>query len=214
MRNFMTIINIGIVALMAYFIPKATQTTTDNAPKTEANLTKASLVELRNEPSLAAKGSKGTSNALTLNSEKTPSEIEAFIHELSEARIMDREEGKLAAQRGTNRPLKDYGMMMIEDQTRMLQELQKIASSKNVEIASELGRKKTVGLSDLHGLHGKEFDSKFIRMMIIDHKRDIRKLEKATKSSDADIQVFATKYLPVVKNHLTRIEDIKAEMKK
>lgn len=210
----MTIINIGIVVLMAYFIPKATQTTTDDAPKTETNRTKASLVELRNAPSLAAKGSPAMSSTFASNAAKAPSEIRAFIHDLSEARIMDLEEGKLAAQRGTNRPLKDYGTMMIEDQTKMLQELQKIASLKNVEIASELGRRKTVGLSDLHELHGKEFDSKFIRMMIIDHKRDIRKLEKATKSRDADVQVFATKYLPVVKNHLTRIEEIKEEMKK
>ena len=196
MRNLMTFINIGIVVLMAYFIPKATQTTTDHAPKTERNRSEASLVDLRSEPSVAAKGSPVSENTLhsNLSSDNTRSEIKDFIHDLSEARIMDREEGKLAAQRGTNRPLKDYGTQMIEDQTEMLQDLKKIASSKNLEIASELGWKKTSGLSDLHELHGEEFDAKFIRMMIIDHKRDIRKLEKASKSSDADIQVFATKY--------------------
>ena len=66
-------------------------------------------------------------------------------------------------------------------------------------------------LEDLRKAHGKAFDKKFIRMMIIDHKRDIVKLEKATRSNDADVQVFATKYLPVVEGHLVKIKALKKD---
>ncbi|HYI78569.1 MAG TPA: DUF4142 domain-containing protein, partial [Chryseolinea sp.] len=65
------------------------------------------------------------------------------------------------------------------------------------------------GLTDLKEVHGKSFDKKFIRMMIIDHKRDLKKFEKATRSTDADIQVFATKYLPYVQSHLQKIKALK-----
>jgi putative membrane protein len=134
--------------------------------------------------------------------------IEEFVFDISEARLMDREEGRLAEQRATFRALKDYGALMVKDQTNMLKDLSLLATRKKLTVATVLGEQKTDGLSDLHQLHGKTFDKKFIKMMIIDHKRDIKKLEKATTSKDADIQVFATKYLPVVQNHLAKIQAI------
>ncbi|HTE30952.1 MAG TPA: DUF4142 domain-containing protein [Chryseolinea sp.] len=143
----------------------------------------------------------------------TPSNsIAEFVFDISEARIMDREEGRLAEQRATSRALKDYGALMVKDQTNMLKDLSSIANRKKLTVATVLGEQKTDGLSDLHQLHGKNFDKKFVKMMIIDHKRDIKTLEKATTSKDADIQVFATKYLPVVKSHLAKIQTIRESM--
>ncbi len=46
-------------------------------------------------------------------------------------------------------------------------------------------------------------------MMTIDHKRDVKKFERATRSRDADVQVFATRYLPYVQSHLERIRGLK-----
>lgn len=132
-----------------------------------------------------------------------------FIREMAEARLMDLEEGKTASQRSTTRALKDYGSLMVKDQTKMLEDLRKIAELKNVTIPSWLGPEKAQGLEDLKKVHGKSFDKKFIRMMTIDHKRDVQKFEKATQSGDADVQVFATKYLPVVQAHLDKIKTLK-----
>jgi putative membrane protein len=49
-------------------------------------------------------------------------------------------------------------------------------------------------------------------MMILDHKRDVRTFEKATKSNDADVKLFATKYLPVVQSHLEKIRTLKKKI--
>jgi putative membrane protein len=72
-----------------------------------------------------------------------------------------------------------------------------------------LGTDKAEGLNDLRKVHGKSFDKKFIKMMIIDHNRDIKKLERAVLYGDPDIQVFATKYLPIVQSHLDQIKALK-----
>jgi putative membrane protein len=135
--------------------------------------------------------------------------ISEFIIESVDARLMDLEEGKVAMQRSTSKNLKEYGDLMIKDQSRMLEELKIIAERKQVKLPSNLSQEKAEGLAALKNEHGESFDKKFIKMMILDHKRDVRKFEKATKSNDADIKLFATKYLPVVQSHLEKIRTLK-----
>lgn len=122
---------------------------------------------------------------------------------------MNIEEGKIAEQQGTSRALKDYGTMMVNDQSKMLDELKKMAATKKIIVRNFLGESKSEGLKKLKEANGRDFDDKFIRMMIIDHKRDVKKFEKALYSTDPDIQVFATKYLPLIKDHLNKIKSIK-----
>jgi putative membrane protein len=131
--------------------------------------------------------------------------VKEFITEMTEARLMDLEEGKIAQQKCTTKELKSYGMLMVNDQTEMLHELKKLAARKNVSLPQVLGPDKTEGLKALKEVHGKPFDKKFIKMMIVDHKRDVKKFERATQSRDADVQVFATRYLPYVQAHLQKI---------
>ena len=205
MKNFIVIINIGIALLVGSMFSDSDKKTAQTG-KTAADIS-AAKVELKSgAPGMIAISSSATEEDADVNEDEY---IEDFIFQISEARIMDREEGKLASQRGTSRDIKDYGTLMVTDQTRMLKELKEIAKAKKLEIASSLGKTKTAGLSELGKLHGDKFDTKFIRMMIIDHKRDVRKLHRASMSNDADIQVFATKYLPVVQSHLDKIQSIK-----
>lgn len=205
MKNFIVMINIATVLLVAALISeKEEQPSKTIAGEGQSTVLPATLMNL--------KSNENTETMVRASSRSKEAYVKDFIYQISEARIMDTEEGKLASQRGTSRSLKDYGLLMIDDQTNMMKDLRQIASTRKMDIATTLGESKTEGLSELYKLHGKEFDKRFIKMMAIDHRRDIKKLEKATQSKDPDIQVFATKYLPVVKEHLEKIEAIKKEM--
>jgi putative membrane protein len=149
---------------------------------------------------------------LANGSEKKPAEdesLEEFIRETAESRLMDLEEGKVAQQRSTTKDLKSYGTLMVKDQTEMLREIKKLAKLKNIKLPDALGPDKAEGLKDLKDVHGESFDKKFIKKMTIDHKRDVKTFQRATRSSDADIQVFATKYLPYVQSHLDKIRALR-----
>ncbi len=61
--------------------------------------------------------------------------------------------------------------------------------------------------------NGEDFDKKFIKMMIIDHERDIKLFKKALDYKDAEVSAFAKKYLPMIQGHLDKIEVIKAVSK-
>jgi putative membrane protein len=135
-------------------------------------------------------------------------EVSEFLTEAADARMMDLEQGKLAATRGGTAAVRQYGQWMVKDQTKMLTELRILAASKNIVLPNELSHKKADALNNLKEKSGEEFDKKFIDMMRIDHKRDADEFEDALDFRDPDIKQYAQTYLPVVKSHLEKIESI------
>ena len=202
MKNLIILINIGII------IGIVTIFTDNESSKTDVSMNSGNFAVD------AAKKNKVVSSDFTALSKDSDTKsgvdefVNEFITEMAETRLKDLEEGKIAQQKSTTKELTSYGTLMVNDQTEMLQEIKKLAARKNVSVPSTLGPDKADGLKALKDVHGKSFDKKFIKMMIIDHKRDVKKLERATRSSDADVQVFATRYLPYVQSHLQRIRSL------
>lgn len=83
-----------------------------------------------------------------------------------------------------------------------MQELRTLAESKNLQLPVEMSEEKTEELARLKKVSGESFDRRFRRMIIKDHKRDIRLFEKAVESQDPDIRAFAKKHLPLLEEHL------------
>ena len=145
-----------------------------------------------------------TTNCSETEKEKT----KTFLTEMTDARLMDREEGRQALKKGTTQKIKNYGQLMIEEQTYLLNELQKFAETKNIILPSEISKEKQNGLEKLKEKSGTDFDKKFIKMICIDHKRDVRKFKEAAKLSDSEVSAFAAKHLPMIESHLKKIRQI------
>lgn len=136
-------------------------------------------------------------------------QIKTFIIEMTDARMMDREEGRLAAAKGSNQAIKSYGSLMVKDQTFLLEELRKLAASENVQLPVAISEKKRKALKKLEMKQGEDFDKKFLSMIKIDHKRDVRKFKGATQFNDVEARKFAQKYLPLIESHLEGVKQIK-----
>ncbi len=130
-----------------------------------------------------------------------------FLTEAMDARMMDLEEGKLAKERGSEE-VRKYGELMIVDQTKLIHEIKVLAATKNITLPGSLSNDKEEGLEDLKEEQGKDFDKKFIKMMTIDHKRDVDAFEDATDLKDKDVNKFAAQYLPVIQSHLDKIKEL------
>ena len=135
--------------------------------------------------------------------------LEKFLVQMNDARLMDFQEGKLAELKGTTSSIKEYGTLMIKDQTFLLAEFVKVAKSKNIALPKTISNKKLKALKKLSEKSGKDFDKKFINMICIDHKRDVKKFTNATKYEDLEVSKFANKHLPMIESHLLKIEAIK-----
>jgi putative membrane protein len=135
-------------------------------------------------------------------------EISEFLTEAADARMMNIEQGKLASTRASNPAVRQYGELMVRDQTRMLKELRVLAASKNITLPIDLSHEKANGLEKLKEKSGEEFDEKFMDMMRTDHQRDVDEFEDATDFKDQDISRYARSYLPLIESHLEKIEEI------
>jgi putative membrane protein len=131
-----------------------------------------------------------------------------FIVNMADARLMDREEGRLAAGYGSTQEIRDYGTLMVKDQETLYAELKQLAASKNITLPGSISEKKSKALEKLGTFRGKKFDRKFLKMMKIDHKRDVRRFEKATAFDDAATKAFAQKYLSMIQRHLEAVKKL------
>jgi putative membrane protein len=136
-------------------------------------------------------------------------DVADFLVKSADARMMDAQEGKLAAEKGTTKAIREYGKLMVKDQSALLRKIKSLASKRNIALPSDISNKKENGREDLAEETGKDFDDKFIKMMIIDHERDVKLFEKATEFNDPEVSAFAKANLSTIQSHLDKIEAIK-----
>lgn len=216
MRNFIIVINLAVLFGITSIFSKYDNPTNDVSDKQGvATGMDESVVQRKDK---VTGQSKSTFWPLQWTGDESPSkndfageELTSFIMEMTGSRTIDLEHGSLATQRATNRPLKNYGAMIVKDQSAMLADLKALSARKNVVFPNKLKSDLEEDLNALKEVHGEAFDKKFIAMMIKSHKRNVKKLEKATRSSNAEVQVFATKYLPVVQAHLDKIKALRKD---
>jgi putative membrane protein len=207
MRNAIVFINICIVAgvtmLLIDFEAKDSKST--KSQTVGANMGDPSAA-VDAPPLVVRKHSEPTKKVV---SEKEARLVSDFVREMTQVRMLDREQSKLAVQRGTSRPLKDYGAWLVINQQQMLDDLKKIATAHKIETTTILDPSLTAELSALEHLHGKKFDARYIKSLTTELKRDIKRLERASYSQNADVQVFAARYMQITKDNLAKIQELR-----
>lgn len=134
-----------------------------------------------------------------------------FLVLAADARVMGTEEGKQGTAKGTTADIKNYGKLMQEDQPMLLAKVKELAQAHDVALLQSLSARRQNALEDLKSKTGEKFDKLFIKMMTIDHERDVKEFEKASKFSDPAVSQFAAKYLPMIQSHLDKVKALKEE---
>jgi putative membrane protein len=219
MKNFLLFLNLLILAGLAYVFSGADDRKDERASNAEAPraadiviVKEASFEKTKPTPVHALPQVQEVSMGdLLVDLDDTPIDqvVETFLTKTAESRIMDFEEGKTAQQKSAVDAIKDYGSLMVRDQSQMLADLHALAAAKHITLPDTPDEDQQKALADLQQEEGKSFDKKFIKMMIIDHKRDVKKFRKATQSHDLEVRAFAIKYLPVVEAHLNDVQKLK-----
>ena len=126
-----------------------------------------------------------------------------FVKEAAAGGMAEVELGKVAAEKGSSKQVKDFGQRMQKDHTKANAELKKLAGNKGVQLPTELDRKHKSASERLAKLSGDEFDREYMRTMVDDHKQTLEKFQRqADKGKDPDLKKFASEQLPILKKHL------------
>jgi putative membrane protein len=143
------------------------------------------------------------SRADTMATTPVNEDVADFTVEAAAGGLMEVELGKIAQEKATNPRIKEFGAMMAKDHSEANDQLKSLAQQKNITLPTSVSDKQQKDIDDLNKKTGKDFDKAYMNMMLDDHKKDIKKFEKAGNDlKDADIKGFAMNALPTLQKHL------------
>lgn len=127
--------------------------------------------------------------------------------------LMEIKAAEIAKTRSLNPRVINFAKMMINDHTKVANELKKIQADKLVTERNGMLPDHKQHLANLSARSGAEFDKVYMEMMVKDHEKDIELFENVTDNTSATIQDFAEKTLPTLRMHLDSAKAISASLK-
>jgi len=122
--------------------------------------------------------------------------------------------GNLAIERGMNQRVKDFGRRMVNDHTKINNELQSVATSQGVTLPTTVDAADQAEMTHLSSLSGAAFDRAYMEYMVNVHKQDIAGFEhEANHGNDPQMRAFASKTLPILNEHLKLAEQTLADVR-
>lgn len=132
-----------------------------------------------------------------------------FIKKAAEGGLAEVELGKLAAEKGSSEDVKKFGQRMVDDHTKANDQLKQVASSKGVDVPTDLNTKDKATKERLSKLSGEKFDQAYMSDMVKDHQQDVAEFRKASKmAKDPEVKSFASQTLPTLEDHLKEARSI------
>ncbi len=130
----------------------------------------------------------------------------SFIQKAASGGQQEVENGKMAEKQGKSADVKSIGARMVADHTRANNELTELANRKGVKFDTRGVKAQNIGAAD--------FDRQYLKLLEIDHKNDIAEFQQEAKSGDdRDVKAWASKTLPMLKQHLAMVESAMRKVK-
>jgi len=128
---------------------------------------------------------------------------ESFIKQAAISNLAEIELSNLALRKNASPIVQSFAQRMQKDHGATTKELQVIAKSKSIEIPTELDDAHKSIYEKLSPLTGAEFDKQYSQQMQEDHDQAIALFATAVddKRLDPQLQQFAAKMLPVLRDH-------------
>lgn len=127
----------------------------------------------------------------------------AFVNEAASGGLAEVQLGQLAQQKASSPEIKQFGQRMVDDHSKANQELQSIAATENLALATQPGKSEQAAQQRLQQANGAPFDRAYVEHMVQDHEKDVAAFRKEAQSGqDPAVKAFAQKYLPILEQHL------------
>lgn len=137
----------------------------------------------------------------------------AFAIRAAQGGLSEVKLGRLAAENAGSADVKAFGQQMVEEHGKSNEELKSVAASEGMTLPSDMNGKQQAMYDHLSKLSGDEFDSAYVKGMMMDHEEDIKDFKKESQSgTDEKIKRFAAQTLPVIEGHLDKLKTIQPKL--
>jgi putative membrane protein len=132
-----------------------------------------------------------------------------FTREALEGGMAEVQLGQLAVQKGSSEDVKQFGQKMVDDHTKLGDQMKQVAQQEGVNPPDHLSKKDEALVAKLSALSGPEFDQAYIQAMVKDHKKDLSDFEtEANNTQNPGMKQVAQQDAQVIDQHLQMIKQI------
>jgi putative membrane protein len=131
-----------------------------------------------------------------------------FIKDAIEGNLAEVQMGKLAQDKSMDEGVRSFGDMLVKDHSAGNEKATEVANAIGVTPPTEPNSKQKAMYDKMSKLSGAAFDREFAKMMVDDHKKDIKDFEKEAKSQNEQVAAFAKDTLPTLHKHLDTAESL------
>lgn len=180
----------------------------NRADDTVANIDNAAANDVLANDMMANDMMANDMNAAAANAGAVaPMAAAAFANTVAASDAFEIESGKLAAEKGTAKAVKDFGTMMQTDHKKSTADLKTAAGKAEPAItpASTLTAEQQGNLDKLKAASGADFDRMYAEQQVAAHQKALDALQTYAAGGDAaSLREFAAKAVNVVQGHLEK----------
>ncbi|MBD2307682.1 DUF4142 domain-containing protein [Chroococcidiopsis sp. FACHB-1243] len=209
------LVAVGLFVSLEYkTLAQSSQSPTQSSPGTttqpvpDATRSKPGATELNPSIDQPNRDSTQTQPSTTGQDQQLSTQDRQFITEAAQGGMAEVQLGKLALQRASSQEVKDYAQHMIDEHTKVNQELMALAQQKGVTPPKTIGQKNEVVRAKLSKLSSSAFDKAYMNEAGVKSHAHQEALfsQQAKQGQDPDLKAFAAKVLPTVQEHLQQAQ--------
>jgi putative membrane protein len=132
-----------------------------------------------------------------------------FVEKALQGGMAEVKLGQLASEKGSSDDVKQFGQKMVEDHTKLGDQMKQVAQQLGVTPPEGLSPQDRALQARLQALSGDQFDKAYIQAMVKDHKMDLSEFKKEAKMGKSPaVKDAAQQGQEVIAGHLQMIEQI------
>jgi putative membrane protein len=117
--------------------------------------------------------------------------------------------GKLATRKATNPQVKQFAQRMVDEHTKMNQEMEALAETKGLALPTAPDEQHSQEITIFEQMSGAEFDRAYMSAQVADHAKAVAMFQDQAKTAaDPDLRSFAAKHAPMMRDHLNTTSQI------
>src|SRR5580692_2613002 len=132
-----------------------------------------------------------------------------FVKKALQGGMAEVQLGQLTLQKSNNDQVKQFAQRMIDDHTKLGEQMKPVAQQLGVSVPTEPSKKDKQTMAKLQALSGSAYDQAYIKDMVKDHKQDLSDFQmEASNGQDPAVKDAATQGSQIISQHLQMAQQL------
>ena len=136
-------------------------------------------------------------------------EDKMFLRKAAEGGIAEVKLGQLAAQKASSDDVKAFGQKMVDDHTKLNNQMAQVADSLGVMLPKSMNKEDQAEYDKLNGLSGNDFDTEYLSLMVKDHHKDLHEFRiEAASRADQTLHDAVVQAETIIHDHTVMVDKL------